>query len=107
MWAMGGKVVKYEDACVDIDHIKKHGKETKFWSGYQHDRITLENTWVVGGYKDPEKPFVVFRPSSAMQMVPFLPITNREVVYTPFMKFEPYLNETLLTKSQGYKGMWQ
>lgn len=107
IWAMGGKVVKFEDACVTIDHIKKHGASTKFWSGYDHDRKVLEDTWVIGGYKPAEKPLVVFKPSASIQMQPFLPITNREVIFKPQMAFDSYSEIGLLTTSQGYKGTWE
>lgn len=44
----GGDVVKYEEGQVFIEHLKKHGKGTKFWKGYEGDRQILEDTWAIG-----------------------------------------------------------
>lgn len=105
--ARGGKVVKFEDACVDIEHLKKHGSSTKFWTSYDHDRKILEDTWVFGGYKPIERPMRVFQPSQDVPMRLYFPITNREVSKMPLLPFEPYQKEDLLTVSQSHKGQWE
>ena len=107
IWAMGGQVVKCEDACVTIEHLKKHGSSTKFWSGYDHDRKILEDTWVIGGYHPIPKPKRVFMPSQDCPMELYFPIQNREVSLRRFDKFEPYSGEDILTKSQSFAGQWE
>lgn len=107
IWARGGQVVKCEDACVTIEHLKKHGSSTKFWTGYDHDRKILEDCWVHGGYAPIPKPMRVFKPSHDCPMELYFPIQNREVSSRPLQKFEPYSGEDILTKSQSHKGQWE
>ena len=49
----GGQCIKYEKSCVYIEHLKKHGKGTKFWKGYEYDRQVLEETWAIGPFVPP------------------------------------------------------
>jgi hypothetical protein len=100
----GFQVVRHLDDCVFIEHLKKHGPSTKFWSGYKEDRKILEDTWVVGGYKEPEKPIVTFNQN---KIASYLPIENREVSMTPLIPFEPYEDKDLLTVSQSNAGIWR
>jgi len=99
----GGKVIKYFDKCVNIEHLKKHGPKSDFWSGWGHDREVLENSWVVGG----SKPY----PDIALDIKKkeaFYPIVaDREVMREQIDKFEPFEDEDILTKSQSFKGEWE
>ena len=101
-----GQVKKFESVLVTIDHQKKHGDSTKFWTGYNEDRRVLEDTWVIGGYKPLERPLRVFQPSEDCPMRLHFEITNREVSRKPLLPFEPYEETDLLTKSQSNKGAW-
>lgn len=105
--AKGGKVVKFEDACVNIEHLKKHGASTPFWKGYDHDRKILEDTWVVGGYKPLDRPLKVFQPTEDCPIRLYYPIVNREVLKYPQLPFEPYVGDDILTVSQSHKGIWE
>lgn len=101
VYADGGCVVKYEEGVVNIEHLKKHGKGTKFWTGYNHDRKVLEDTWVIGGYREPSRPLPVFSPKETGGFYYYYPLENREVSKTPLIPFEPYsYNENFLTVSQ-------
>lgn len=115
--ADGGKVYLYEDVCVTIDHKNKHGSETNFWNGYNEDRECLENSWVIGGYKSPQKPFFIppANPGEylAYQKDPskfwFVPLDNNEVTLIRNDKKQPFTfsNEELKKRSEGPKGQWQ
>lgn len=108
--ADGGSIVKYEDGCVFIDHLVKHGKGTNFWTSYDKDREVLENSWVIGGYQPPPKPLMIFSPFNApneKKVVRYYPVTNREVSKVRLDKFEPYEDIDLLTVSQSNAGMWR
>lgn len=105
----GGKVVKYEEGCVYIEHIIKHGKGTKFWTSYEEDRKVLENSWVKGGYEPPPKSFAIympFRQESEPMVARYYPVTNREVLKKRQDTFVPFSDEDLLTKNQGQAGIW-
>ncbi len=106
--ADGGKVYLYEDVCVEIDHKNKHGSRNNFWSGYNQDREQLENSWVIGGYKDNPKPLFI------MQLKPgdpppyyYHPLNNTEVTLKRNDKHEPYDDEDILTVSQDPRGQWK
>lgn len=94
-YADGGRVVMFGDreSYIDIDHIGKqrivqpgatwHDFQTRpFAKGYVHDRKILEQSWCGG---------------AGMNKV----LKNRTD------KFEPFVNEDLLTKSQGPRGIWE
>jgi len=51
----GGNVVKYEEGIVNIEHLKKHGRGTKFWKAYEGDREVLENAYAIGPRIAPPK----------------------------------------------------
>lgn len=106
-YSSGGITVKFEDVCVFIEHIKKHGKSTKFWTAYDHDRMILENTWCIGGYAPAEKIMTVFDQSRKPPFWNYIPVINREVSKKPLLPFEPYEDKDLLTKSQSHKGQWE
>lgn len=99
----GGNVVKFEDKCVRIEHIKKHGNTTAFWSEYDHDREVLENSWVIGGYKP--KPGIALDINKKTAFFPI--VADREVSLTQLDKFEPYDGAYLLTRSQSFSGKWK
>jgi Glycosyl transferase family 2 len=103
VWADGGSVIKYENGCVNIEHLRKHGPSTKFWSGYDHDRKILEDTWVIGGYKPVPAKMLVLQD---LQWGYYTPLDNREVLKHPQLKFEPYEKNDILMKSQSHKGQW-
>lgn len=48
-----GEVVKYEEGCVYIEHLKKHGSGTKFWTAYDGDRAILEADYAIGEKEPP------------------------------------------------------
>lgn len=99
----GASLHKFEDGYVKIDHLKKHGVDTKFWTAYQHDRTMLENSWVIGGYQPPPKREIVLEGGKHVSRMPLI---NREVRRLQFDGFEPYSDKDILTKSQSYKGIW-
>lgn len=100
----GGKIIKYEDVTINIEHTMKNGDYTNDWSGVNQDSETLENSWVIGGYKEFEKPIVAFEPSG--KPVPYYPITNREVTLKRNDVFEPYDYVDILNKSQSINTRW-
>jgi hypothetical protein len=104
VYADRGVVQKYEKGTVFIEHQKKHGNSTKFWTGYNHDRKILEDTWVKQGYVEAQRPLTVFK---GTKWEHFFPIENREVSKTPLLPFEPYEDRPLLEKSQSHKGQWE
>lgn len=106
----GGEVIKYEEGCVFINHLEKHGKGTNFWTGYEIDRTVLENSWVIGGYKHPDKPFNVFNPffvEGEKKVVRYYPVTNREVSKKRLDLFCAYEDKDLLTVNQIPGGKWK
>lgn len=136
VYADNGKVVKHESDVVHIEHIRKHGASTKFWSGYDHDRKILEDTWAIGGYVQPIKQYAdPYKLTGNISMLPpnlegdeqtlkeirlaikgatilsntprlIKPKFDRKVSMTPLLPFEPYDHIDLLTKSQSHKGSW-
>ena len=106
--ADGGRVYKYEEVCVNIDHIIKHGNTTKFWSGYEEDRKVLEGSWVIGGWKPMPTPFLGLLPTQQTQNAFwYYPIINNEVTLVRQDLFVPFEDTDILTKSQGNKGVWE
>lgn len=101
----GGRVYLYEDVCVNIEHINKHGSTTDFWSGYNEDREQLENSWCVGGYQKPPKPLVVL--DGLQPPYTYWPISNSEVTLVRNDKFEPYAKDISLTESEEPRGIWK
>lgn len=107
VYADGGTIVPFDPGpTVSIDHGKKHGSGTKFWSAYQHDRKVLEDTWVIGGYKT-TTPFVQVRMPTGEIFETFKILDNRKVVFTPQLPFEEYEDVDLLTKNQGPAGIFE
>lgn len=102
VYEAGGRVLKFEDGCVDIAHLEKHGKETRFWNWYNHDRIILENSWVIGGFCPPPNVCV-----DTVTRQPFTPPCNREVSMKRLDEFEGYVDEDILVKSQSFRGEWE
>lgn len=101
----GGKVYLYEDVCVSIEHLNKHGSTTDFWSGFNEDREILENSWCVGGYQGKPKQLVVL--DGLKPPYVYWPISNIEVTLKRNDEFHPYPAEISLTKSCEPKGIWQ
>lgn len=102
----GGDVVKYEDGCVFIEHLKKHGRGTKFWKAYEGDREILESDYAIGERVPPplsDKNFGVH-----IQLNGIKPPTitwprwldKRKVSKTSQTGFSPYSNDNLTTVSQ-------
>lgn len=104
----GGTVVAYEPGpTITIDHNKKHGNSTKFWSGYRGDRVTLENIWVKGGYRNPTNYAKVTLADGTVHEC-FKLLDNREVLKYPQSEFEPYDDgPDLLLKNQGPAGIFE
>jgi hypothetical protein len=84
MNASGKKVVLYYDVCIKIDHLRKHGPSTPFWTGYSKDREVLEGSWLKTGVILPGPPFRRFDNG-----------------------FEPFSDKDILTESQSNKGIWK
>jgi hypothetical protein len=84
MNSSGKKVVLYYDVCIKIDHLRKHGPSTPFWTGYNKDREVLEGTWLKNGVILPGPPFRRFDNGH-----------------------EPYEDKDILTESQSNKGIWK
>lgn len=98
-----GKIIKLEDIEVQIEHTQKNGHNTNDWSGVNEDSETLENSWVIGGYKDFERPLVYF---DMGQPVYYFPISNREVTLRRLDKFNPYELPISLEESQSLRARW-
>jgi hypothetical protein len=104
VYADGGEVIKHESDVVSIDHLRKHGPSTKFWSGYNWDRKVLEDTWLEEGYIKPAD--AMYMQMSFGQFHLWPKPDMRKVLSNPKTPFEPYINIDLLTKSQGYHEGW-
>lgn len=102
--ADGGKLFKFDRDCIAIEHTKKHGTSTKFWSGFEHDRRVLEETWI-GHYQPPPKYLIVINKGRGPSV--YGEIDNREVSKTPLIPFHPYSIDLSLTKSEGPCGQWE
>lgn len=107
-YADGGTVVPYEPGpTITIDHNKKHGNSTKFWSGYRPDRKVLEDIWIKGGYRNPT-PYVKVTFPDGQEIPVFKVLDNREVLKAPQSPFEPYEDTAdLLLKNQGPSGIFE
>lgn len=103
VYGRNGTVYKFEDIAIQIEHTSKDGMFNNDWSGVNQDGETLESSWVVGGYVPHEKPMRMFKRG---ELICYWPITNREVSYIRFDKFQNYEDADILTKSQGIKGRW-
>lgn len=107
-YANGGTVVAYDPGpTITIDHNKKHGNSTKFWSGYRGDRKILEDIWVKGGYKNPS-PYVKVTFADGTEIPVFKILDNREVLKNPQLPFEPYDDDkNILLENQGPCGIFE
>lgn len=97
----GGHTYKYEEKRIHIEHLKKHGPGTKFWTGYNWDRKVLEDTWIKGGYVNPiavEGFLIRFNEGKAYDYT--LPQNVRFFSKTPQLPFEPYSDENITSISQ-------
>lgn len=106
----GGEVIKYEEGCVYIEHLKKHGSGTKFWKGYEGDRKILEDTWAIGEKKVPADLCYGAQVKLNGLQPPTITwpqwIDKRKVSKTSQTGFFPYSNENLLTVSQCPDRKW-
>lgn len=108
----GGQVIKYEEGCVHIEHLKKHGKGTKFWKGYDGDRKVLEDTWAIGPFIPP--PAADLSYGAKITLNGLKPPTvewprwldKRKVSMKSQTGFYPYSNDNLLTISQCPDRKW-
>lgn len=104
VYARGGRVYKFEDIAIQISHTSKDGLFNNDWSGVNQDGETLENSWVKGGYVTCERPMRMFKKG---ELICYFPVTNREVSFTRFDKFEPYDDTDILIRSQSIRDKWQ
>lgn len=51
----GGQIIKYEKGHINIEHLKKHGRGTRFWKAYEGDREILESEYAIGPRMPPPK----------------------------------------------------
>jgi hypothetical protein len=101
-----GQVIKYEEGRVYIEHLKKHGKGTKFWKGYEGDRQILEDTWAIGPFIPP--PAADLSYGAKITLNGLNPPTvewprwldKRKVSMKSQTGFFPYTDKDLLTVSQ-------
>jgi hypothetical protein len=106
-YADGAKCYIYEDVCISLDHANKHKANDDFKGGYNEDRETLENSWVIGGYREHEKPLFINPLKHGQKPYFYHPIINHEVTLVRNDKFSPYPNEISLTESLPPKGQWR
>lgn len=107
-----GDVIKYEEGCVYIEHLKKHGKGTKFWKGYEGDRKILEDTWAIGPKELPAVADLCY--GAHVQLNGFNAptitwpqyIDKRKVSKKSQTGFFPYSDKDLLTVSQCPDRKW-
>lgn len=101
----GGTILKFEETGVQVNHTNKNGLFNNDWSGVNEDSETLENSWVIGGYKDFEKPIIFNHPDG---LGFYYPISNQEVTFHRNDRFVPYHDTDILVKSQGLNipGRW-
>lgn len=108
----GGQCIKYEEGCVYIEHLKKHGKGTKFWKGYEGDREILEKTWAIGEKEIPAVADLCY--GAKVQLNGLKPptvswpqwIDRRQVSKKSQTGFFPYSNDNLLTVNQCPDRKW-
>jgi hypothetical protein len=102
----GGNVYKYEEGYIAIEHLKKHGKKSIFWKGYEGDRRILEDTWAIG--PKPIPPVADLMYGAKITMNGLKPPTvewprwldTRKVSKKSQTGFFPYSDKDLLTISQ-------
>lgn len=102
----GGNCYKYEDEHVKIEHLKKHGRTTKFWKGYEGDRQVLEDTWAIGEKEIPAVADKLYGAKITLNGLKPPTVTwpqwldKRQVSKKSQTGFFPYSNDNLLTVSQ-------
>jgi len=79
----GLPVFLFYDACIKIDHLRKHGPTTPFWTGYNKDREVLEGAWFKNDV-----------------IIPHIPYRRFDGGHQPFE------DKDILTVSQSNKGKW-
>lgn len=106
VWGDGGQIIKYEEGHVNIEHLKKHGKGTKFWKGYEGDRQVLEDAWAIGPFIKPPAADLCYGAKVIMNGLkpPIVEwprwVDTRQVSKKSQTGFFPYSNDNLLTVSQ-------
>lgn len=106
VYESGGSVIKYKEQCVYIEHLKKHGRGSKFWKGYAGDREILEKTWAIGEKVEPpiaDNNYGVHLKLNGLQPPTIewpIWIDKRKVSLKSQMGFFPYSDKDLLTVSQ-------
>ncbi len=103
--AAGGKVIKFEEVEIKIDHTHKSGEYTNDWSGVNQDSEICENSWVIEGYKDFERGIYVLNHQGTLNV--YYPISNREVTLQRRDKFEPFEDENITETSQSIRDRWE
>lgn len=101
--ADGGEINKFIEGDVTKKHVLNNGCNNDYWSGSNEDSEQLENSWVIGGYKDKNWNRPVF--ALGKDNVPFhMPmISNHEVTLKRNDVFMPFKEENLLTRRQLYR----
>lgn len=102
----GGNIVKYEEGYISIEHLRKHGKNSTFWKGYEGDRIILEEDYAIGTKEIPAVADLCY--GAKVQLNGLKPptvtwpqwIDRREVSKKSQTGFFPYTDKDLLTVSQ-------
>lgn len=101
-----GKLIKYKEGCVYIEHLKKHGRGSKFWKGYAGDREVLEKDWAIGEKIEPpiaDNSYGVHIKINGLQPPTIewpIWIDKRKVSLKSQIGFFPYSDKDLLTISQ-------
>lgn len=102
----GGNVYKYEEGYISIEHLKKHGKNSKFWKGYEGDRQVLEDTWAIGKKEIPAVADLCYGAHVRLNGLQPPTVTwpqwidRRQVSKKSQTGFFPYSDKDLLTVSQ-------
>lgn len=102
----GGQVVKYEQGCFYIEHLKKHGPSTRFWKSYNGDRKILEDDYAIGEKVEPplaDNNYGVHIKLNGLQPPTIewpIWIDKRKVSLKSQTGFFPYSDKNLLTVSQ-------
>lgn len=102
----GGDVIKYKEGCVYIEHLKKHGRGTKFWKAYSGDREILESEYAIGPKVEPplaDNNFGCHVKLNGLQPPTIewpIWIDKRKVSLKSQTGFFPYTDKDLLTVSQ-------
>jgi hypothetical protein len=106
-YANTAKCYIYEDVIINIDHANKHKANDDFKGGYNEDRETLENSWVIGGYQPHPEAFIANTGKHGTPPFWYRPITNYEVTLKRNDNFCPYPAEISLTESIKPCGIWR